>query len=576
MRSQSSVPPLQDLVLEMSNDLEARSGLTPSDESSAMPLWVPQAVQPGRGFLMPDGRLLSPQQLAIETLADELFFGGGPGGGKTDLLLGLAFTQHQNAIIFRRQFAQLKGAEGIVERSKQIVGLRGELNESSFLWRNLPGGRKLEFAGCDKPQDWLKYKGRAHDAKLFDELPEFPEAAYRFLIGWLRTTIRGQRTRVVGGGNPPVTEEGQWVIRYWGPWLDPNHPRPAKPGELRWYVVDIHGKDREVAGPEPYLLGGDDKCPHRVLNAVRKCMECGGRFVNPRSRTFIPSSVEDNSYLLSTNYQDVLDAMPEPLRSQMRFGNFRAVTEDHEWQIIPSAWIDAAQARWRPDGGDEEPLTAVGNDPSRGGDDEFVIVKRHAEWVDMPLAYAGREAKDGLIGAQLVYKAIDGDSTVPVNIDIGGSAGSSVYDQSRVLKLRAYALDGSRKSRAKDKSGKRGFFNKRAERIWKFREALDPTSGIDLALPPDPQMRADLVAMRWESTIRGIKVEEKKDIKERLGRSPDRGEAVIYACSIEDAAGWELLTGDAGIEADDPADELRRLKKELGIHGNGSGNGSNA
>ena len=58
------------------------------------------------------------------------------------------------------------------------------------------------------------------------------------------------------------------------------------------------------------------------------------------------------------------------------------------------------------------------------------------------------------------------------------------------------------------------------KRGWKFREALDPNSGLDIALPPDPELMADLAAPTWELTTRGIQIELKEKIIKRLGRSP--------------------------------------------------------
>ena len=66
-----------------------------------------------------------------------------------------------------------------------------------------------------------------------------------------------------------------------------------------------------------------------------------------------------------------------------------------------------------------------------------------------------------------------------------------------------------------------------------MRELLDPSKGHNMMLPPDPQLRADLCAPRYEVTVRGIRVEPKEEVKKRLQRSPDRGEAVIYA-SVEE------------------------------------------
>jgi hypothetical protein len=71
---------------------------------------------------------------------------------------------------------------------------------------------------------------------------------------------------------------------------------------------------------------------------------------------------------------------------------------------------------------------------------------------------------------------------------------------------------------------------------------LDPKTGDNVALPPDPELKADLCAALWTLTPGGILVESKEDkigadgvkiagLKRRLGRSPDKGEAVLY-CSI--------------------------------------------
>ena len=73
----------------------------------------------------------------------------------------------------------------------------------------------------------------------------------------------------------------------------------------------------------------------------------GGDFITPMSRTFIPSRVSDNPYLMGTGYMTTLQSLPEPLRAQMLYGDFNAGVEDDPWQVIPSAWVEAAQARWK-------------------------------------------------------------------------------------------------------------------------------------------------------------------------------------------------------------------------------------
>jgi hypothetical protein len=450
------------------------------------PLWTPTA---------------GPQSDAYFSLADELFYGGAGGGGKTDLIIGLATTAHRNSIIFRREYGQFNGKDGIVSRVRDIVGDRGEVLQT--LARNIDGLRYIEFGAVQYEHDKNKYKGRPHDLKAFDEITEFSESQYRFLIAWLRTAIVGQRVRVVTTGNPPTDPEGEWVNLYWGPWLNPQHPNPAKPGELRFFApIGKNGTDVELPNGDP------------VQNEK-------GEWINPRSRTFIPARVEDNPYYMATGYADVLDNLPEPLRSRMRFGNFSTVSEDHPWQIIPSAWVKAAQERWAKVSRPNVPLTAVGNDPSRGGGDKFCVAFRYGNWVAEVVKHEGNEAPDGAIGAMLVARDILRQlslpfdlklvpRTLPILIDICGAAGSSVFDHVRGLSLRAVAMNGSESSDAMDKSNQLGFFNKRAEWHWAMREALDPNSGQDIALPPDRELFVDLCAPRGVTCQRGASRSKEK------------------------------------------------------------------
>src|SRR3546814_20809212 len=89
----------------------------------------------------------------------------------------------------------------------------------------------------------------------FDEACQFLEAVVRFLLGWNRAAeevlgvASGQRVRAVLASNPPLSAQGQWVIGMFRPWLDVTHPRRAKHGELRWFIVDPAGKAMEVDGP---------------------------------------------------------------------------------------------------------------------------------------------------------------------------------------------------------------------------------------------------------------------------------------------------------------------------------------
>jgi hypothetical protein len=89
----------------------------------------------------------------------------------------------------------------------------------------------------------------------------------------------------------------------------------------------------------------------------------------------------------------------------------------------------------------------------------------------------------------------------------------------------------------KDMSGELGFINKRAASWWRLRELLDPANKPTLALPPDDELTGDLTSPKWRITSTGkIQIEAKEEAKKRIGRSPDAGDAVVYAVWSEYAS----------------------------------------
>jgi hypothetical protein len=430
-------------------------------------------------------------------------------------LLGLAVENHRRSLFLRREAVQLLAA---VEDVKRICGTSGA-------WRSLGHGgtmrlgeRVIEFAGCEQEDDKVKFQGRPHDLLAFDELAHFTRQQYRFIIGWNRTDDPGQRCRVVAAGNPPTTPEGRWVVEEWAPWLDGNHHDPAAPGELRWYTY-LDGELAWFKSGEPFTHNGER--------------------VTPRSRTFIPARLHDNPLLMATGYMATLQAMPEPLRSQLLYGDFSAGAEDDAWQVIPTAWVRAAQERWR--AGPQAPpagqgLSSLAADVAYGGADQTVVSPRYGPWFAPLRKYRGAVTDSGQKAAWLVLGVHDGKA--PVFIDaIGYGAGCHEHCRERVGVL-ARAVNVARATESYDRSGKYRLTNVRTAMYWRLREALDPESGDNLCLPPDPELLADLTAPRFEVRASGIAVEAKEKLKERIGRSPDAGDAVALHFS-QPAVLWE-------------------------------------
>lgn len=425
----------------------------------------------------------------------------------TDLLLGLALTEHRKSLIMRRKYANLGG---ILTRVSEIGG-RDNLKASPPPKFVSPDGRQIDFGAAQYLGDEQDWQGNPHDFLGVDEATQMLEAQIRFLMGWVRSTDEGQRKRSILATNPPLSAEGDWVIGMFRPWLDITHPRPAKQGELRWFVTDPDGKDMEVDDGTPVVIDG--------------------KTLFPKSRTFIPAALADNPYLINTGYQAELDALPEPIRSAVRDGNFMASRQDDQWQCIPTEWVRAAMRRWTPEPPPGVPQTAIAADVAQGGLDDTVIAQRYDGWFPPLVVVPGKATPDGTSVAGLMVANRRGQSVVV--IDMGGGYGGAALEHLRANGVDVVGYKGAEASMARTRDRQYGFYNKRSQAIWQFREALDPAQegGSPVALPDDPILLADLTAPRFEVGPRGIKIETKEDVCARIGRSPDRGDAVVMCWS---------------------------------------------
>lgn len=469
--------------------------------------------------------LPGPQSMAYESKADVIGFGGAAGGGKTDLAVGLAITEHYRTQFFRREGPQLTG---VIDRLAEIVGSRDAINGKPAVYRDTDD-RLIEFNSMPNLGDETKYQGRPKDLLCIDEAANFLEAQVRFVKGWVRTTRPGQRTRTLLTFNPPTNAEGRWVIDFFAPWLDKKHALyPTGPGVLRYVYVDPEsGKDVWIQ---------DD-------NGASFVLVCGERFydynptdyrpeeiIKPESRTFIPSRITDNPFLVSTGYMAQLQALPEPLRSQMLLGDFQAGIEDDPWQVVPTRWVEIAQERWKERARKGE-LKSMGVDVARGGKDNTVIAKRYKtedteHWYDRLKMHPGTETPNGRIVAGLVIA--EHRDHAPIHLDVIG-VGASPYDVLTDASQPVYGINVSEKATAMDKSGRLSFFNLRSQCWWQMREDLDPDAENGICLPPDSDLLKELCAPRWELSGMSIKVESRESIVERVGRSPDRASALILA-----------------------------------------------
>lgn len=453
-----------------------------------------------------------PQTDAYFSEADCLLYGGEPGGGKSQLILGLAHNAHQRSLIMRRQYGDL---DRLIEDCLKIHGSRDGFNGSPPPKLRISDKQVVDFAAANRVGDEQGQMGKGRDLLGIDEATHFAESQIRFLMGWNRSDDPNQRVRTVLATNPPLRPEGLWVIKMFAPWLDPQYHKPAKPGELRWVVSDEDGNDRWVDGPGEYetVVAGKPK------------------MVKATSRTYIPASVKDNPYYVASGYEQQLDAMPEPYRSLL-MGGFKTAFKDQANQIIPTKWVQMAQERWTPTPPRGVPMCVVGVDASGGGDDPMVMAPRYDGWYaplievpgkDLPMDNLGPAAA----GRVIVHRRDD----ALIVIDMGGGYGGSMYDHLKHNNIEVKAYKGAEASTRRSRDGKIKFTNKRTAALWLFMEALDPgqTGGSPIALPPSPGLLSDLVAPTFEVLPNGIRAESKEKVCERLGRSTNEGDAVVMA-----------------------------------------------
>lgn len=451
-----------------------------------------------------------------------MLYGGQAGGGKTALLVGLS-QEHRHSILFRRELSQ---AEGMEKFGKEIFGAQN-FNGQDNEW-NWPD-RSLKLAGLKEPGDWIKHAGRPRDLMGFDEAGDFLRDQIAALIAWNRGPI-GQRTRIAMASNPPRSADGYWLQEWFAPWIDESHANPAMPGELRWAVLFDDG-----TGISPAWVDGPDD------------VEMEGETRSPLSFTYIPAKASDNKFLDADYERKNLDNLPEPLRSQLKYGDWAAGVTDDLNQLIPTEWVKQAQRRWKETRPVGTPQCAIGVDVAQGGLDKTTIAIRYDDWFAPIIAVPGSETPGGAdVAGKILAHRRDGSKVV---VDLGGGWGGDALIHLKDNSVDVVGYMGVKPSVRRTKDNLIRHFNIRTEAYWSLRDALDPTQdgGAHLALPPDRELLADLTSTRFTTKAgKGgmvMHAEAKEEVVKRLGRSPDKGDAVVMcwwlgAKNVTDGVEW--------------------------------------
>ena len=232
---------------------------------------------------------------------------------------------------------------------------------------------------------------------------------------------------------------------------------------------------------------------------------------------FIKSLYDDNPFREADAEKRLNDLADETQKRRLKYG-------DWEFSSDPAALVSFKDLIACTKVEAEEGKKYIGADIARMGDDSTVFAMFNGN----ALTELFKQKDTDTIHTAKDLKSFAVSRFVPaenVGIDTVG-LGAGVYDYLKEIRFTTKEII-SGSTPTKDYKGYT-FNNLRSQMWWAFRESvLNKEIRIDI---DDQQMMTELTSLRYEiRNDKEIKVEPKKNLKKRLGHSPDRADAVVYA-----------------------------------------------
>lgn len=247
-----------------------------------------------------------PQNNFLVSEADIAIYGGAAGGGKTWALLSEPLRHIDNpqfgAVLFRRTYPEITNQGGLWDESNKIYPFLKALPKVINCEWVFPGGAAVSFRHLQHEKDRLAWQGSQIPMIGFDELTNFEESQFWYLLSRNRSTC-GIRPYVRATTNP---DADSWVAKLIDWWIDTEtgYPIPERAGVVRWFIRR-----------DDQLLWADS--PEEL--------RAGYSHAEPKSLTFVPSKLDDNPTLLEKDpgYRANLNALPEVDRLRLLGGNWK-------------------------------------------------------------------------------------------------------------------------------------------------------------------------------------------------------------------------------------------------------------
>ena len=204
--------------------------------------------------------------------------------------------------------------------------------------------------------------------------------------------------------------------------------------------------------------------------------------------------------------------------------------------VIPLSWVNMAVARWnswRAGGQGPEGKYIIGADTAGRGVDKTSIMFRIGNTITKIVRY-GKSQPMELAGKLKIAMGVQ--ALLNIDVSYGEGAGTAYrLSEFEGFRQRINFVNFSAKTEKTDRTGSVTFVNVRALMWWNMREMLDPENGENVALPDDELLIGDLVAVR-RMPMRSdgkLLIESKDDIRKRIARSTDDGDACCLAFYLD-------------------------------------------
>lgn len=228
----------------------------------------------------------------------------------------------------------------------------------------------------------------------------------------------------------------------------------------------------------------------------------------------------------------------EPEFSYMVLGRYPEMSEN---QLINRSWIDAAIDRWKEHNrvfGREMPPTGIlptmGLDVADMGSDLNVCFMRYDWYVPSPFCWSGVDPSVSAEEAGKIYKQTN---CIGAWVDSTG-VGAAVPGLLIKSGCRAHRIMMASSPTVAIEEGE---FGRVRDQGWWFLREWFRTNPMAM-IPDDEQLREELLAMHYYKNEQGrIKVTPKDTLREKLRRSPDKGDALMLTfCPVPEDTVYEM------------------------------------